>query len=121
MGRKKKVVEPVVEEVTTATEQPTGPKFDWEYGDLAVICKCGRTQIITKGIEQGLQLVITNKKESFIQLKCDECDSEITLRLIEGVKPEKPVVITEPVATVEVVEKETDEVVQEESKQEQSL
>jgi hypothetical protein len=116
--------EPIADAVETpiVTEEPqvTSP-FDFEYGDLVVQCKCGRTQVITKGIEQGLSLVITNKHGSFIQLKCDECDSEMTLRLVEGVKPEVPVEITEPIATIEVVEKETDEVIQEESKQESSL
>jgi hypothetical protein len=109
MARKKKeaAVLPGVPATVPKEENP----FDFEYGDLVVQCKCGRTQVITKGIEKGLQLVITNKKASFIQLKCDECDAEVTLRLIEGVKPE-PVINTE---------EKTDEVVQEESKQEQSL
>jgi hypothetical protein len=99
MGRKKKVVE----------EEPKSKGF--QYGDLAVICKCGRTQIIHKGIEKGLQLVLTTNDESRIQLKCDECDADITLRFLEGEKPAEPVVNTEGV----------DENIQEESKQEPSL
>ena len=104
MGRKKKVVE------TTPEVQPqVQPEVKvYEYGDLAVVCKCGRTQIIQKGIEKGLQLVLTTREDSYIQLRCDHCDSDIKLCFLEGVKPE----IEEPVV---------DEIIQEESKQEPSL
>jgi hypothetical protein len=100
MGRKKKVAESAAPEVKT-----------FDYGDLAVVCKCGRTQIITKGVEKGLQLVLTTREDSFIQLRCDECDADIKLCFLEGVKP----------VEIEVKEPIVDESVQEESKQEQSL
>jgi hypothetical protein len=104
MGRKKKVKEEV-----------PGVK-SWQYGDLAVVCKCGRTQIMKKGIEYGIQLVLTNREDSFVLLKCDECEAEIALRFIEGEKPAEEEVVIEP-----VIEETVNEGVQEENKQEQSL
>lgn len=101
MGRKKKVVEePKVEKL------PQGKVF--EYGDLAVVCKCGRTQIIHKGIQGGFNIVMTTNESSYVQLKCDSCDADMKLCFLEGEKPEETI-------------KPTDESIQEENKQEESL
>ena len=115
MVKKKKVEEPKVE--APATPETVEVKT-FDYGDLAVVCSCGRTQIITKGIEKGLQLILTTREDSFIQLKCDECSADIKLCFLEGVKPEEPNEITEPIAAIETVDVEPNEVVQEEGKQE---
>lgn len=89
MGRKKKETKPEVK--------------SFEYGDLAVVCSCGRTQILHKGMKGGVQLVLTTSEDSMIQLVCDECKADLKLRFLEGVKPE---------------EEEKDENIQEEGKQE---
>ena len=114
MGRKKK--QPV----------ETGPQVKkFEYGDLAVVCKCGRIQIITKGVEKGLSIVLTTREDSFVQLRCDECEADIKLCFLEGVKPEEPQEINEPIAALEVVDiepeinsEESNEGIQEEGKEE---
>lgn len=114
MGRKKKIAEEPKTEVKSEVKV-------FEYGDLAVVCKCGRTQIIQKGIDKGLQLILTTREDSYIQLRCDECESDIRLCFLEGVKPEpeiKPVEVTEEAV---VNTEKVNEVVQEESKQESSL
>lgn len=102
MPRKKKakaVEEPKVEQL------PYGKVF--EYGDLAVICKCGRTQIVQAGMKDGYQLTMIPSETSYIHLKCDACETEIRLGFIEGKAP------------VEI--EKTDESIQEENKQEESL
>jgi hypothetical protein len=104
MGRKKKVKEVEVDNVKS-----------WQYGDLAVVCKCGSTKIMKKGIEYGIQLVLVNREDSFILLKCDTCGAELGLRFLEGEKPAE-VEVTEP-----IIEEIVNEGVQEEDKQEQSL
>ena len=107
---KKKKAEPVVTTEEPKIEATTPEVKTFDYGDLAVVCSCGRTQVITKGIEKGLQLILATREDSFIQLKCDECNADIKLCFLEGVKPEPEVSTEEP-----------NEVIQEESKQEQSL
>lgn len=96
----------------------------FEYGDLSVVCSCGATQVLKKGIHNGLQLVLTTREDSFIQLRCNKCEADIKLCFLEGEKPADE----EPEAVLEVEEKpteavieETNESVQEEDKQEQIL
>lgn len=108
MGRKKKINPEVKPEVKS-----------FEYGDLAVVCKCGRTQILERGIDKGLQMIITTREDSYIQLRCDECGADMRLCFIEGEAPKKVETATEEVS--EMSSKTVDENVQEESKQEQSL
>jgi transcription elongation factor Elf1 len=114
MGRKKKVVEPKAPE----------PKV-FEYGDLVVVCKCGRTQTVRKGMKEGINIVLAPREDSYVQLVCNECGADLRLCFVEGVAP----VEVEPMA-VEVIEngnetiikpKTVDESVQKEDKQEQSL
>lgn len=104
MGRKKKVQE--VDQQATVAPQPKV----FEYGDLSVVCKCGRIQTLAKGIKDGLQLVITTNENSFIQLRCDECEADIKLCFLEGEKPVE-----------EEVKETTNEHIQEESNTEQAL
>ena len=103
MPRKKKaqaVEEPKV-------EQPQQVTKHYEYADLAVICKCGRVQVVQPGMKDGFQLTMVPSDTSYIHLKCDVCDAELRLGFIEVAAP---------------VEKEkTDESIQEENKQEESL
>ena len=105
---KKKKEEPVLSTEEPQLEAAVPEVKTFDYGDLAVVCSCGRTQVIQKGIEKGLQLILATREDSFIQLKCDECSADIKLCFLEGVKPEEPEVSTE----------EPNEVIQEESKKE---
>jgi len=112
MGRKKKEV--VQAEDKAVAVQAQGKTF--EYGDLAVVCKCGRTQILQKGIQHGFQIIMSTNEASYIQLKCDSCEADMKLCFLEGEKPAEPEVATPTETQVEV-----NEGVQEEDKQEQSL
>ena len=94
----------------TAAKKPEPKVF--AYGDLAIVCKCGHTTILGKGIEHGVQFTITTREDSFINLACRECGAELKLCFLEGVKPEEPVTESE---------EKVNEDVQEENKQEQSL
>jgi len=106
MGRKKKEVVPEV------VPNPEARKFEWS--DLVIQCKCGNTQTLNKGMNDGLQLLLFPTDASFIKLMCDKCGSELTLRLVEGVKPED---VDETVTSSEI----QDEGVQKEDKQEEVL
>jgi len=105
MGRKKKVAE---------VKAPEPKVFEW--GDLIVKCKCGREQMLHKGVQHGLQLILQTREDSFIQLMCDSCGADVRLMFLEGEAPPQPV----EVPTEESKEK-TDESVQQENKEEQSL
>lgn len=86
----------------------------FEYGDLVVQCSCGQQQILHKGISDGIQLVITPREDSFIQLRCDKCEASIKLCMIEGVKPDE----ADPLELKESPKEETaDESISEEDKQ----
>jgi hypothetical protein len=102
MGRKK---------VKDTNPQPTPQQEmkNFEYGDLVVACKCGQVQYLEKGVQHGVQLMLVPREGSFIKLACDKCESEISLKFIEGTKPEEP--ITE----------ETNEGVQEENKENETV
>jgi len=106
MGRKKKEVVPEI------IPNPEARRYDWS--DLVIQCKCGNMQTLNKGINDGLQLLLFPTEKSFIKLMCDKCGSELTLRLVEGVKPED-VDITETSTEVQ------DERIQEEDKKESVL
>lgn len=128
MGRKKKAVVEATEAVEPV-EVKAEPKV-FEYGDLAVVCKCGRTQIVHKGIKHGLQVMLATREDSKLQLICDECGADITLCFIEGEKPEgeeeeklevkteADLEITENDSETVVKYREENESIQEESKQE---
>jgi len=103
MGRKKKVEAPKEEEPVR-----------YEWADLVIQCKCGNTQTLNTGMNDGLQLLLFPTDKSFVKLMCDKCDSELTLRLIEGVKPED-VNVTETSTEIK------DEGVPKENKQEEIL
>jgi hypothetical protein len=108
-GRKKKAAEPETKL--------------YEYGNLAVVCSCGSVQILGEGVEQGIQITLVNKEDSFIQLRCDKCNADIKLCLLEGIKPEVPLT-EEDLKHLESEEPNTeitDEVIQEESKEESVL
>jgi len=100
MGRKKKV------QLEEAQAPEKGKIF--EYGDLAIMCKCGRIQVLKEGVQHGLQFTLVPKEESFIQLRCDDCGADLKLGFLEGKKPEEPVTDTP----------EANENIQEENKQE---
>jgi hypothetical protein len=106
MGRKKKEVVPEV------VPNPEARKYEWS--DLVIQCKCGNMQTLNKGMSDGLQLLLFPTDKSFIKLMCDKCDSELTLRLIEGVKPDD---VDETV----ISEEKQDEGIQKEDKQEEVL
>jgi hypothetical protein len=114
MGRKKKEKALKDEVVEAKADVKT-----FDYGDLAIKCKCGRVQLLEKGVQHGIQIILTTREDSFLKLQCDECGAIMELRFLEGEKPAEPV---KELKTVEEVKtKETDENIQEESKQESSL
>ena len=113
MSRKKEVAKVVKTKKTTKAKKEPEVKV-WEYGDLVVQCKCGREQVVTKGVQHGIQFTLTTREDSFIQLNCDSCDTEIKIGFREGEAPPQP----EPVEESKPTE---DEGIQETSKEEQSL
>lgn len=106
MGRKKK--ERPVTETTNKVETVKKEVKEYKYGDLAVVCKCGRIQVLQKGIEHGLQWTIVPREDSYMWLRCDECGADLKLCFLEGKKLEEPATNTQ----------ETDERIQEENKTE---
>jgi hypothetical protein len=103
-------------------KKATKPKV-FEYGDLSIVCSCGATQTLEKGMQQGLQIILTTRSDSFVQLRCDKCPADIKLCFLEGVEPAKP--ITEAdlgyLETEEPITESVDENVQEDGKEEQVL
>lgn len=104
MGRKKKVVP----EEVKAPEVKT-----WQYSNLVIKCKCGNVQTLGQGVENGIQLILAPSEASYVKLMCNKCDSELTLQLVEGEKPTG--------AEITEVERVSNEGIQEEDKQEESL
>jgi hypothetical protein len=74
-------------------------------------------------MEHGLQITLTTREDSFVQLRCDKCSADIKLCFLEGIKPEVPLT-EEDLKYLESEEPNTeitDEVIQEESKEESVL
>lgn len=55
-------------------------KVDFEYGDLYVVCSKGHKTKMGENIPTGIQFLLFNKHEQFIELSCPECDKEYTLK-----------------------------------------
>lgn len=81
----------------TALENTTS----WDFGSIALTCKCGRTQTLMEHVQYGIQFIITTNNKSGVTLHCDKCHSELRLHCIEG-EPEPDAIeavaelVTEP-------------------------
>ena len=81
----------------------------FKYGDLVIYCKqCGHTQVLTRGIENGLQMTLLTNPDSYIELTCDQCPSRMKMYFVRGQKPKK-------------VKPKNNESIQEENKEEQAV
>jgi hypothetical protein len=84
-------------------------KKHFKYGDLVVYChECGSTQVLARGIENGLQMTLLTNPDSFIELACDKCPAKMKMFFVRGQKPKK-------------VKAKKNENIQEENKEEQAV
>lgn len=112
MGRRKKT------EVVENTAQE--PKV-YAYGDLVIFCKCGHMHTLERGIQNGIQIVLVTREDSGVHLTCDGCGSDMWLKFVEGQAPEPTAeasTVTSPSTESTVT---TDENIQKEDKQEESI
>ena len=77
----------------------------FEYGDLKIICrKCGHEQTIDTKVKGGIQVTLLTNRQSFLDLKCDKCDSHMVFKMVECEPPSD-----EEIAEMEAKKKEAQE------------
>jgi len=69
----------------------------FEYGDLTLICSCGHTKILHSNVQHGVNFYLFNNDESYIELECDECKSNLSLKLRPALEPPIKDAIIEPI------------------------
>jgi len=84
------------------------PSVEFKYGDLYVECSKGHKTKIGENINTGLQLLLINREDSYIEVSCPECDKEykITMRTHPAENP--PVEIEDVVE--EIIEETNEEI-----------
>lgn len=74
--------------VTTNAEgstkaEPTFKRF--EYGDLTMNCShCGHSEVVEKGIKDGLQFVLPTTDEHKLKLACSKCGVSLLMNFTES-------------------------------------
>ena len=63
--------------------EPTFKKF--EYGDLQMHCShCGHSEVVEKGIKDGLQFVLPTTDEHKLKLACSKCGISLLMNFKES-------------------------------------
>ena len=63
--------------------KPTFKKF--EYGDLQMHCShCGHSEVVEKGIKDGLQFVLPTTDEHKLKLACSKCGISLLMNFKES-------------------------------------
>ena len=63
--------------------EPTFKKF--EYGDLQMHCShCGHSEVVEKGIKDGLQFVLPTTDEHKLKLACSKCGISLMMNFKES-------------------------------------
>ena len=63
--------------------EPTFKRFD--YGDLTMTCShCGHSEVVEKGIKDGLQFVLPTTDEHKLRLVCSKCGISLEMTFQES-------------------------------------
>jgi len=69
--------------VVDPSQEPSFVK--WEYGDLVMVCShCGHTEVIEKGLKDGLQFVLPTTSEHKLKLACSKCGVALDMHFTES-------------------------------------
>ena len=72
--------------VEAASSQQPEPTFKrWDYGDLQLTCShCGHSEVVEKGIKDGLQFVLPTTDEHKLKLTCSKCGVTLLMNFKES-------------------------------------
>ena len=74
---------PKIEAASSEKAEPTFQR--WDYGDLQINCShCGTTEIVEKGIKDGLQFVLPTTDEHKLKLTCSNCGVTLLMNFLES-------------------------------------